>query len=74
MYTERLINNIIIQGPQKFFFTADGNHPCIIQFDPQETSVLSLQFAPLSLPLTANVLVFINDDSDQIEECFLSNN
>ena len=42
-----------------------------LQLQPQETTAIGLQFSPSVQPLAADVLVFINDDLDQTEECFL---
>lgn len=42
-----------------------------LQLQPQETVVIGLQFSPSAQPLAADVLVFINDELDQTEECFL---
>ena len=42
-----------------------------LQLQPQETTAIGLQFSPSVQPLATDVLVFINDDLDQTEECFL---
>ena len=41
------------------------------QLQPQETASIGLQFAPSKKQLTEDVLVFINNEDDQIEDCFL---
>ena len=42
-----------------------------MQLLPQETTILSLNFAPQMHSLAMDVYMFINDEKDQTEECFL---
>ncbi len=41
----------------------------ILDLDPGATKYISLQFLPVTALAVADILVFLNDDQDQIEEC-----
>ena len=63
--------------PQKKVFHLRSNRDDLLQFKdtrlevgPAETVSLGLRFAPSQAPGTAEILVFINDDTDKNEETF----
>eukprot|EP00731_Ephydatia_muelleri_P012693 Em0007g3a len=61
-------------------YSLSTNCPDILTFEPsvlklcsKKTGTLVLYFAPSAAPMSINILVFINDELDQTEECFLVN-
>ncbi|XP_064400169.1 nephrocystin-4-like isoform X2 [Halichondria panicea] len=64
--------------PKKKSFHLSTNRPDVVQFDSiliklhaQETVVLNLNFSPHHSRATVDVYIFINDNKDLTEECFL---
>eukprot|EP00731_Ephydatia_muelleri_P000202 Em0001g202a len=60
-----------------FLYTSSPEYltfePSVLKLSAKEIGTIVLHFAPSASPLSLNLLVFINDELDQTEECFLVN-